>query len=93
MPYPNLVWTVLGVIGGFLLIDESKLRLRDKWGVGVIFAGFLFQVYWEITHPWTDSTTSLLIFVTGYLVIAFFFLVWPGWLRKRISQRKNKSAR
>ena len=93
MPYPILVWTALGVIGGFLLVDESKLRPRQKWGIGLIFVGFIFQVYWEITHPWSESTISSLIFVTGYLAIAFCFLVWPGWLRKARSRKENDSGK
>ena len=92
MPYPDLVWTVLGVIGGFLLIDEAKLRPRAKWGIGIIFSGFIFQVYWGITHPWSEASSGLLIFVTGYLIAAFLFLVWPGWLRKAKSRKKNKPS-
>ena len=86
MQYPDLVWTVLGVIGGFLLLNESSLTRRNKAGVGLIFSSFLFQVYWRTTNPWSDSSLVQVIFVTVYLLITLPLLVWPGWLRKRISK-------
>ncbi len=91
MQYPSLVWTVLVIIGGFLLLNEASLTKRNKLGVGLIFVGFLFQVYWEITHPWVDNNSLVqIVFVTVYLLITLPLLAWPGWLRKRIPKKNSK---
>ena len=94
MPYPSLVWTVLGIVGAFLLLDEVKLSKRNKWGVSLIFIGFMFQVYWEITHPWMEITSLVqVIFVTIYLLIALPLLIWPGWLRKQIHSKEKRKIK
>lgn len=89
MQYPDLVWTTLGIIGGFLLIKDTDLTPRGKWGVGLIFIGFLFQVFWEITHPWGNNSLAQVIFVIVYLAIVFPLLVWPGLLWKWMTKTKN----
>lgn len=83
MPYPSLVWSGLVIIGGLLLIAESKLTKMQYWGVGLIFFGFLFQTAWEVSHPWvpTDSLIQL-IFIAVFVLSVLSFIVWPRRSRK-----------
>ena len=94
MPFPDLVWAALGIIGGLLLIgDTSRLATKEKWGIGLIFVGFLFQVYWNILHQtetavtWNSASQIQIIYVTLIVVIPLF--VWPGFLRKWILVRNK----
>ena len=92
MPYPDLVWTVLASIGGLLLI-EGKLSTRGKWGVGLIYAGFLFQVYWEVVHQvepskfvWNATSQTQVGFVTLVAIISI-------WMAIRAERRSNSEDR
>ena len=90
MPYPDLVWSALVIIGGFLLIgDASKLSKAGKAGVMVIFGGFLFQVYWALLHQTEPAavtwnlTSQIGVGWVTLLVIMLLVFVYPGPLRKR----------
>jgi hypothetical protein len=86
MPYPDLVWTAGGIIGGLLLIDSLTLTPKGKVGIWIIFAAFLFQVYWEITHPWASDTGILqVICVTVILVVGLLYM----WARPRAKKGKG----
>ena len=94
MPYPDLVWTVLVIAGGLLLLTKKHLTTREEWGVGLIFVGFLFQVYWDILHlpqanalTWNLTSQLQVGYVTLMVVIPLF--IWPGFLRKRIFKRNT----
>lgn len=85
MPFPDLVWTAGGIVGGLLLIDSIGLNTRGKVGIWIIFASFLFQVYWEITHPWSRETSlSQIIVVTVILVVGLLYM----WARLRAKKSK-----
>ena len=84
MQYPELVWTAGGIIGGLLLIDSLTLTTKGKAGIWIIFASFVFQAYWEITHPWTQVTSLVqVIFVTGVLIIGLGILMVWSMLRAK----------
>lgn len=97
MPYPDLVWAALGIIGGYLLIVKKNLTTKEKWGVGLIFTGFLFQVYWEILHvpqesalTWNLDSQLEVIYVTLIVIVPMF--IWPG-LRKQIFRKKQSDKK
>lgn len=78
MPFSELIWTAGGIIGGLLLIDSLSLTTKGKVGVWIIFASFIFQVYWVITHPWIpDNSLPQVIVVTVILVVGLP-LIWIG---------------
>lgn len=90
MPYPDLVWSALVIIGGFLLIrDASKLSKAGKAGVMVIFGGFLFQVYWALLHQTEPAavtwnlTSQIGVGWVTFLVIVLLVFVYPGPLGRR----------
>jgi len=76
LPFPELVWTACGIIGGYLLIENTdKLTNKGQAGVWVIFAGFMLQVYWGITHPWTSYSWWNIIYVTVCFVVGMVVYV------------------
>jgi len=93
MAYPELVWTALVIVGGFLLIgDASQLSRQGRVGVMVIFAGFLVQVYWQILHQtetppvtWNLLSQIGVIYVTVLVVVLLLF-GYPGPLGRRKKQ-------
>ena len=95
MPYPDLVWTTLAAIGGLLLIgDASHLSTKGKWGVWLIFAAFLVQVYWEILHQaeasklvWNMTSQWQVGYVTFVLVLGVCILI----CRRLKSRNQRKS--
>lgn len=93
MQYPDLVWTALAVIGGFLLLPKEKeLTKYNWWGIGLIFIAYLFQVYWELaTHPTGGKLFGIngnIFGVTFIIVVDGALLIWPGWFRKYIAKKK-----
>ncbi len=83
MPYPSLVWSGLVIIGGLLLIAESKLTKMQYWGVGFIFSSFLLQTGWVVSHPWVPNDSPIqLMGIAAFVLIVLSFLVWPRWSRK-----------
>ena len=79
MLYPDLVWTALATIGGLFLLGKkwSKLSGTEKFGVMLIYVGFLFQVYWEILHQtaaspfvWNSTSQWQVGFVTFMVVLS-----------------------
>lgn len=91
MPYPDLVWTLLASVGGLLLIEQtwSHLRARGKWGVVLIYAGFLFQVYWEILHQ--TASSNLVWNTTSQLQVAFVtFMVILSVILGIVIERKSR---
>jgi len=93
MQYPDLWWTALVTIGGYLTLGNREFSNKEKWGICLIFAGFLFQVYYDISHPWAGFASRIqLIDLTIYLVITIPLFVWPGWLAKHIA-KKTKANR
>jgi len=93
MLYPDLWWTGMVTIGGYLTLGNHKFSIREKWGIILIFAGFLWQVYYDISHPWAGIVSRVqLIYVTGYLVITIPLFVWPGWLAKIMSKKKKTNC-
>jgi apolipoprotein N-acyltransferase len=95
MAYPELVWTALVIIGGFLLIgDASQLSRQGRVGMMVIFAGFLVQVYWQILHQtemppvtWNLLSQIGVIYVTVLVVVLLLF-GYPGPLARRKKQER-----
>lgn len=89
MAFPELIWSALVIIGGFLLIeDASHLSKQGTAGVLVIFTGFLFQVYWAVLHQteaapvtWNLVSQMGVVFMTVMVGILLLF-VYPGPLRK-----------
>ncbi len=75
MPYPDLVWTVLGISGGLLLVTKSwkRLKTQEKWGIILILIGFLFQVYWEILHQ--SQTSNFIWDITSKWQVGFVTLM------------------
>ena len=69
MLYPDLIWVAGGIIGGLLLIDSLNLNKRGIVGIWIIFASFIFQVYWEITHPWIMDISLVAIGVTTFILV------------------------
>ena len=87
LPYPDLVWTAGGIIGGFLLIENaSGLTKKGKAGVWLIFGSFMFQVYWAITHPWVEKYGWWEVgYVTLMLVVGLIIFL------RSMNKRKNTS--
>lgn len=85
MPFPDLVWTAGVIIGGLLLIDSLSLTKRGRVGVWVVFASFIFQVYWEITHPWVVGNSLPEVIVTTVIIVVGLSLMLILWLRRRKS--------
>lgn len=94
MQYPNLIWTLLVSAGGFMLLigHEKELNKQNWLGVGLIFVGFLVQVYWELaTNPTGGDIFGLntnIVGVTIIIVADILLLIWPGWYRKWIYKRR-----
>jgi threonine/homoserine efflux transporter RhtA len=90
MPYPDLVWSALAIIGGLLLIkDASQLSGTQKAGVMVIFGGFIFRVCWALLHQtepeavtW-NLASQIGVGWVALLVVILLLLVYPGPLRRR----------
>ena len=90
MPFPDIVWSALVIIGGLLLIgDGSHLSKPGRAGVMVILSGFLFQVYWSLLHQtepakvtWNLASQIGVIYVT-VMVVVMVLLVYPGPLGRR----------
>lgn len=90
MAYPDIVWTALVIIGGFLLIENaSNLSKQGRLGVIVIFIAFLGKVYWELLHQtevpevtWNLASQIGVGFVTLMVVVLVLF-IYPGPLGKR----------
>ncbi|MDD5287859.1 MAG: hypothetical protein PHY28_01935 [Dehalococcoidales bacterium] len=99
MQYPDLIWTGLVGVGGFLLLigHEKELNKTNWWGVGLLFVGFLFQVYWELaTNPTGGDILGInanIFGVTIILIIEELLLIWPGWYRKWLSKRKLQKTK
>jgi len=72
MLYPDLAWTLLATSGGLLLLGKRWPRLspKEKLGVWLIYGGFLFQVYWDVTHPMTTASNWQVIFVTVMVLVS-----------------------
>lgn len=93
MPYPELVWTLLVTIGGLLLIENpTRLSPRAKYGIGVIYAGFLVQVYWNILHKaptsqfvWDTNSQWQVGFVTAMVILSVVLIK----RRERVSEEKT----
>lgn len=83
----DLIWTGLVTLGGFmLLIDHDKdLNKFNRGGVGLIFVGFLFQVYWKFIaeKDWSRVVQMSVIFIFGILV----------WQVYGLLSRKRKSSK
>jgi len=94
MQYPDLIWTVLVSVGGFMLLlgHERELNIRNWVGVGLIFVGFLVQVYWELaTHPTGGDILGMNVNIVGVTIIIvadILLLIWPGWYRKWLYKRR-----
>lgn len=90
MPFPDIVWSGLAIIGGLLLMrDASKLKTNQKVGVMVIFAGFIFQVYWVLLHQtepgevtWNMTSIIGVIFVS-IMVVALVLSIFPEIIGKK----------
>ena len=97
MQYPNLIWVALVSIGGFLLLigHEKNLNKTNWGGVWLIFVGFLVQVYWELaTHPTGGDIFGVnanIVGVTIIIVADILLLIWPGWYRKWLYRRMERS--
>jgi len=84
MLYPDLIWTAGGIIGGYLLIENSEsLSNKGKWGVWVIFASFLFQVYWDITHPWVKADSPWELLYVTVLAVVGLVMFWCSMRKKK----------
>ena len=84
MQYPDLIWTAGVIIGGLLLIDSLSLTKTGTVGIWIIFASFIFQVYWEITHPWIMDVSLFAIGITTFiLVIGLLVLVVLRFRRRK----------
>ena len=68
--YIDLVWTGMGAFGGLLLID-SLTTTKAKLGVWIIFLGYMFQVYWEFTHPWSSDSLRQVIDISVIIIVSF----------------------
>ena len=93
MQYPDLVWTALAAIGGFLLLPKENELTKYNWaGIWMIFIAYLFQVYWELaTNPKGGNLLGVnenIVGVTIILLIDGLLLVWPGWFRKWVAKKK-----
>lgn len=90
MPIPGIVWSGLAIIGGLLLIrNASKLKRNQRVGVMVIFAGFIFQVYWVLLHQtepaeltWNMTSKIGVIFVS-IMVVALVLSIFPEIIGKQ----------
>jgi len=91
--YPDLIWTLLVSVGGFMLLlgHEREFNIRNWVGVGLLFVGFLVQLYWELaTHPTGGNILGMngsIVEVTIILVADILLLIWPGWVRKWMYRR------
>jgi len=90
MYFPGIIWSALAIIGGLLLIrDASELKRNQKVGVMVIFAGFTFQVYWELLHQtapvertWNMASQIGVVFMS-IMVVAIVLSIFPEIIGKR----------
>lgn len=76
MPFPELIWIAGGIIGGLLLLDSFSITKRGKVGVWLIFASFVFQVYWVITHPWIPGNSLYQVIVVTIILMVGLPLMW-----------------
>jgi hypothetical protein len=94
MQYPDLIWTALVSAGGFMLLigHEKELNMQNWVGVGLIFLGFLVQVYWELATKLTGGDifglNGNIVGVTIIVVVDGLLLIWPGWFRKWVYKRR-----
>ena len=99
MQYPDLIWTALVIIGGFLLLSghEKDLNKTNLRGVYLIFVGFLVQVYWRLaTHPTGGDIFGIntnIVGVTIIVVLSILLLIWPGWYRKWLDKRRSLKSK
>jgi len=78
MPFPELIWTAGGIIGGLLLIESLSLTTKGKVGIWIIFASFIFQVYWVITHPWIPGNSLPQVIVVSVILVVGLTMIWIG---------------
>lgn len=76
LPFPDLVWTAGGIIGGYLLIENvTSISKKGKVGVWVIFGSFIFQVLWEVNNPWTAASLWQDIYVIIMVIVGVIFYI------------------
>ena len=94
MEYPDIIWTGLATIGGFLLVRKKWIDLDcwEKRGILLIFFGFLAQVYWGILHK-TATSKVVLNHTTISEVIGVTIIVLTPLLYMVIRDLKAKSRR
>lgn len=102
MLYPDLIWTGLVSIGGFLLLvgHTKDLNKRNWAGIWLAFIGFLIQVYWELVTQPTGlkifGLNALVVDITIIVLADVLLLIWPGWYLKWLHKRwlsKNRIDR
>jgi len=89
MQYPDLIWTAGGIIGGLLLIDSLSLAKKGTVGIWIIFASFIFQVYWEITHPWIMDISLFAIGITTFILVFGLLILMVSRFRRRKMTRHS----
>jgi apolipoprotein N-acyltransferase len=94
MPYPDVIWTALATIGGFFMLigHEKELNRQNWWGIGIIFAGFLVQVFWELATTPTGPDIFGIVGVAIILFVGELVLIKPGWYRKWLTKRIQRKA-
>jgi len=90
LPYPDIIWTALVIIGGFKLLEghEDSLNRRNYCGVLLIFAGFLVQVYWRLATNPAGVDVPGIVFVT-ILGVAGIFVVLIR-MKRRLLRKESK---
>lgn len=86
MTHIDLVWTGIAVVGGLLLID-SLTTTKAQLGAWLIFLAFLFQVYWEFTHPWNSDSLWHVIDISVIIIFGFAFAFGRPFFRKLLKRQ------
>jgi hypothetical protein len=82
MPFVDLIWTGMAAIGGLLLVD-SLPNVKGKVGVWLIFFAFIFQTYWEITHPWNHYSLILVIYVSFFAIFGVIMVLLSSLFKQK----------
>ena len=91
MSYIDLVWTGMAVVGGVLLsenFDNPNISRRTKWGLCLIFGAYMFQVYWEFTHPWKSDSLWSVIDVSIIIVFGFTYVFLAPKVKKLLKKKQ-----
>jgi hypothetical protein len=83
MSYIDLVWAGMAVFGGLLLIEDFQTTTKAKVGIWLIFVAYMFQVYWEFTHPWKWPDSLMQVISVSVIFIFSFSLAFGSRFLKK----------